>query len=385
LNQQHHNTTPQKKENRTMNTTQALSEAIQTAETSSLPTPEQLAMWRAALADIPRKVRGKGKATDYPAMLAKVKGFATVPDLYADGASLTRYTSDLNAIISTPSSLPAGAYSMVGKELIRTGDTPDAERTPTAPEMKGDLATLEMPAASLRAALLAVVEAQSQDETRHVLNGVLLQADHTLLTAVATDGRRLHIQTTPATATKETSFIIPSSAVAWLTKLLPDDETPFTITQAGQIMRVQCGEVWKAHCKLVDGHYPNYSGVIPTYTNQPTRINPQQWLEACKTLAPLENARVKDSKSISPKLYLETVEGTLRMSSRKLCKEDTIPEREIDLGIFPAMPKFAINPHFLTDALDQCRGETWLGFEEYAPFTIKSADFQALIMPIRAT
>jgi DNA polymerase III sliding clamp (beta) subunit (PCNA family) len=137
---------------------------------------------------------------------------------------------------------------------------------------------------------------------------------------------------------------------------------------------------------LIEGHFPNYKQVIPTYTNQPTRINPDQWLEACKTLAPLENARVKDNKSISPKVYLQTVNGTLRMSSRKLYDSDPIPGRELDLGIFPAVPEVTVNISFLEDALCQCQGETWLGYDSpYNPFLFQTVDFQAVIMPIRAT
>jgi hypothetical protein len=372
-----------------MNTTQALQNAIATAEASNLPTPEQLAMWKSALADIPRKGKSKGKAADYAAMLAKVKGIVGLLDLYSDGASLTRYTQNLDAI-TIPSALPAGSYRTIGKELVRTGDTPEAKDLPTAPELKGEVATLEIPAASLRSALLAVQVAQSEDVTRHVLNGVLLQVAPTLTTAVATDGRRLHLTTTPATATKETEFIIPAQTVEWLVKFIPDDNTTCTITasdpKATARMRITCGDHWHAHCRLIEGRFPDYAKVIPTYTNQPTRINPHQWLEACRTLAPLENARVKDSKSISPKVYLETVNGTLRMSSLKLCKEDPIPEREIDLGIFPAVPEVTVNIGFLEDAIRQCQGETWLGYEtHYHPFTIGAGDFRALIMPIRAT
>jgi DNA polymerase III sliding clamp (beta) subunit (PCNA family) len=372
-----------------MNTTQALAEAIATAETSSLPTTEQLAMWRAALADIPRKGKAKGKAADYAALMAKVKSCKNLAELYADGVTLTRYTQDLDAITTT-SSLPAGAYSMVGKELVRTGDTPEAEVLPTIPPMEGNTATIEIPAASLRAALLAVMEAQSKDETRHVLNGVLLSAAPSLITTVGTDGRRLHTFTTPATATKEAEMIIPAKTVEWLAKFIPDDQTPCTITASdpkhAARMKITCGDHWTAQCRLIEGRFPNYKQVIPAYANQPTRINPHQWLEACRVLAPLEDARVKDNKSISPKVYLETVNGTLRMSSRKLCKEDTIPEREIDLGIFPAMQKCAINISFLEDAIRQCQGDTWLGYDtQYSPLTLQTVDFQAVIMPIRAT
>jgi DNA polymerase III sliding clamp (beta) subunit (PCNA family) len=397
-----HPNTPRKKERKnTMNATQALLQAIAIAESLAtpspiLPTPAQIKMWQDALDQItaaptPTTLKTKApkttKAVDYPNILSKIKPVAVLPDLYADGERLTRYTEDLDTI-SIPSTLPPGAYRLINKCLIRIGETPAPDMLPPVPALTGDITAINIASFDLRAALMAVQAAQSVDPTRYALNGIFVQADQNGLSTTATDSRRLHTFTAQSgTASSKTEFVIPTAAVATLIKLLPPDPTPVTLNQANDNLRIKCGDAWQASLKMIAGQYPNYRQVIPASAESPIRINTAEWLTACQAILALETQRLKTSGAdrLYPTTYLEVKNSQLFLSSRKYHpKEDVIPEQEFCLGSSPAIPNAALNVEFLIDIMRQCGDEAWLHpTQQNAPLLITAGYFLGIIMPLR--
>lgn len=121
------------------------------------------------------------------------------------------------------------------------------------------------------AAMVKALPFISTDETRYVLNGVLLQKDGHI---VATDGRRLAHSPTPDTLLPEdiivpTRFMTPLAALTaanstltnvWLNGKEPCAEIPYG--QGAGTMLIQAG-----HClvrmKIIEGNYPNWQQVVP--------------------------------------------------------------------------------------------------------------------------
>jgi DNA polymerase III subunit beta len=117
----------------------------------------------------------------------------------------------------------------------------------------------EFPARMLEAVRLSTKSAASQDETRKLLRGVLLEPD----AVVTTDGKQL--------SRFDCNTGIKSRVVIPLTKflLLKDTATDGSIRvmthNRVQLCRITT-EAWEYEVKCLDGNYPNYKQVIPKDT-----------------------------------------------------------------------------------------------------------------------
>lgn len=103
----------------------------------------------------------------------------------------------------------------------------------------------------------------STDETRYVLNGILCSFKESMLTMVATDGRRLAMveQEVEFPQSHEVDIIIPTKAVSEIQRLLGDEGEVTLKVGSGQI-GFDLGNYFLAS-KLIEGNYPNYRQVIP--------------------------------------------------------------------------------------------------------------------------
>jgi len=140
---------------------------------------------------------------------------------------------------------------------------------PALPQVKADAkAAIEGPVLARLVARSAY--AVSNDETRPVLNGVLVQADAKQVAFVATDGHRL------ARATRNGDFsglgkqvvIVPAKTIAALGRMAAEATSPVEIsisTQRNHIafrLRIGANDV-VVYSRLLEGPFPNYEQVIP--------------------------------------------------------------------------------------------------------------------------
>ncbi len=124
--------------------------------------------------------------------------------------------------------------------------------------------------AELAQVLRRVAFCASSDETRYVLNGVLLGCAAGSLQAVATEGKRLALASCELGAGQEKTVppsIVPSRAVAELLQLLGDEDA------AGGDVEVRlwekgarfdlAGSGARLETKLIEGQYPAWEKVVP--------------------------------------------------------------------------------------------------------------------------
>jgi len=137
-----------------------------------------------------------------------------------------------------------------------------ADDFPPIPKSEGEPAIV-LPQGTLKEMLKKTGYAASEDNTRHVLNGVLLERKEGKLTSVATDGRRLSIVEHEAVinADKDFSVILPSKSVNEVMKLLGEKTEVSIYVRNGHAIFDFGNEVLGS--RLVDGAYPNYRQVIP--------------------------------------------------------------------------------------------------------------------------
>ncbi|HSX46305.1 MAG TPA: DNA polymerase III subunit beta [Candidatus Saccharimonadia bacterium] len=114
---------------------------------------------------------------------------------------------------------------------------------------------------ALKKALQQVVFAASNDETRPVLTGVLLQAVDGKLQMASTDSYRLAEKQLGANK-QDIQMLVPGSAMHDLLRILGDEETDVSITHDDQQALFKVGDI-ELVTRLIEGKYPDYHKLIP--------------------------------------------------------------------------------------------------------------------------
>lgn len=83
------------------------------------------------------------------------------------------------------------------------------------------------------------------------------------LTIVATDSHRLAWRKIPVDSSVKGSFIVPSSSLNELAKLMNNEEEPIHIFVSESNIVFKSGYT-TFYSRLIEGNYPNTSSLIPT-------------------------------------------------------------------------------------------------------------------------
>jgi DNA polymerase-3 subunit beta len=124
--------------------------------------------------------------------------------------------------------------------------------------------------------------AVSHEESRYVLNGVLMEINDNHIKIVATDGRRLaKIQKElKSTTKKEISVILPIKAVQEIMRNLTDDGDVSFVVGANQVL-FDIDSVLIA-TRVIEGDFPNYNQVIPKETTCKIKVLTKDLLSAIR-------------------------------------------------------------------------------------------------------
>jgi DNA polymerase-3 subunit beta len=119
--------------------------------------------------------------------------------------------------------------------------------------------------AVFRTMLTETVFACSDDETRLVLNGCLVQLESGRLTVAGCNGFQLALSTCDTPARENQTMIIPAATVRELLRLLGGDpEKPhrLTVTAGVNLAQFSFGEITIVS-KLIEGQYPDWRKILP--------------------------------------------------------------------------------------------------------------------------
>ena len=111
--------------------------------------------------------------------------------------------------------------------------------------------------------------ATADDELRPIMNGVYFNLDTDGVTFVATDAHKLVKYTTEAKTDVKASFILPKKPANLLKTVILKEEDYIDVFFDAKNVVFKL----KNHtlvCRLIEGNYPNYNGVIPA--NNPNRL-----------------------------------------------------------------------------------------------------------------
>ena len=155
------------------------------------------------------------------------------------------------------------------------------EEFPKFPEFK-DKEIIKIEQAVLKEMIRLTSFAVSHEETRYILNGILLEISDNNIKMVATDGKRLaKADNKILTPTKkDISVIIPIKAIQEIFRNLQDEGHVSFILGNNQVLFDINGILIAT--RIIEGDFPNYNQVIPSPAAIKIKIHTQKFLSAIR-------------------------------------------------------------------------------------------------------
>lgn len=249
------------------------------------------------------------------------------------------------------------------------------EEFPPIPEFEGQR-TFTLEQATFKKMLAATHYAASTEESRYILNGVLLSFRDDKLTVVATDGRRMALYEQALEFPEQSAgdLVIPNKTINELIK---------TLGVEGNI-KIMAGDNQAAFAfgnmhiitKMMDGTYPNFRQVIPSQCEE--RVT----MERETLLTTIRRVSLVSDKTSSVTLAFEKNQVTVSSISAEV--GEASESMAIKYGGKPM--GIAFNPDFIMDCLRNLTSdEVAIEFsDELSPGVIKcDAPFLYVLMPMR--
>ncbi len=222
-----------------------------------------------------------------------------------------------------------------------------------------------------------IAYAVSTDQTRYVLNGILLSVQDGNFVAVATDGRRLALveRNLESSSLSDGDVILPIKVVNELQRLL-EGEGEVTISISDSLASFKM-ENTIITTKLVEGSYPNYRQVIPSSFNNSVILPRDPFNQVLNRVSVV----VSDSGSA---VKFALTENNLVLNATSTEFGEASEPLEVNYQGEPVNISF--NPSYLRDPLRnlECNEITVRFNDEYKPVVILGDEgFLCVIMPMR--
>jgi len=160
----------------------------------------------------------------------------------------------------------------------------DAQEFPPMPSP--DLSSgVELNIADFKEMIHQVSFAASNEESRPVLQGVLMEINNNKLSLAATDGFRISVRTAELSASQDNpvKVIIPARSLSELARIATDGNETVTMIvppDRGQaIFHMKNAELVT---QLIEGNFPDYRAIIPRSFKTRTVISTNEFLKACR-------------------------------------------------------------------------------------------------------
>ncbi|GHV58187.1 DNA polymerase III subunit beta [Bacteroidia bacterium] len=141
---------------------------------------------------------------------------------------------------------------------------------PQSKPLREDAASLSLKASELLTGISHTIFASGEDELRPVMNGVFFDITSENITFVASDGHKLvRFKNLTVTGNGAASFILPKKPANLLKTILPREEGEVVIGFDANNAYITMSH-FVVVCRLIEGRYPNYNGVIPL--NNPYKV-----------------------------------------------------------------------------------------------------------------
>ena len=250
------------------------------------------------------------------------------------------------------------------------------EEFPPLPKFEG-AKTFTLRQKDLKDGLRKTAYAISTDETRYVLNGILLSFKDNKLTLVATDGRRLALVDIELEFPRshEVDIILPPKAVTELARLVSEEGDVKMSVSENQVAFEVDGTFLVS--KLIEGNYPNYRQVIPPEAKERITLERESFLNTVHRVSLLSSEKSNSVKLVFSKNNIDIMANTPEVGEARESLPVNYKGREFSI---------AFNPEFLMAPLRNLpTEEVFLDLiDEMSPGVIKvQSPFLYVLMPMR--
>lgn len=285
------------------------------------------------------------------------------------------------------SSLPEGVINLELKDTKLHVDTDQyqsvvngivADDFPAMPAIE-DGKEWSIDGAEFKKALQQVVFAASNDETRPVLTGLLLQTVDGKLQMAATDSYRL-AEKQIGDNKQDIQLLVPASAMHDLLRVLGDEGSAVSITHDDQQALFKVGDI-ELVTRLIDGKYPDYHKLIPGKFNTKATLKKADLVNVAKVSSLF-------ARESAGSITIELDEAQKQLSIRSVASQlgentATAPARVSGNG------NITLNSRYLLEALAAMSGdEVVFGFNgKLEPTLLQSSsnpDYKHIIMPLKS-
>ncbi|HEX4774471.1 MAG TPA: DNA polymerase III subunit beta [Candidatus Saccharimonadales bacterium] len=232
---------------------------------------------------------------------------------------------------------------------------------------------------TFKRALQQIGFAASNDETRPVLTGVLLQTIDGKLHMAATDSYRL-AEKQLGPQKQDIKLLVPASAMHDLLRTLGDDEADINITHDDQQALFKAGDV-ELVTRLIDGKYPDYQRLIPSSFATTASLKKADLVSVTKVSSLFAR---ESAGSVTIELDEAKQQLSIRSAASQLGENNaTAPAKVIGNG------NITLNSRYLLDALSVMLGDgVVFSFNgKLEPTLLQSPgdpDYKHIIMPLKS-
>ncbi|HDR3887582.1 TPA: DNA polymerase III subunit beta [Bacillus cereus] len=153
------------------------------------------------------------------------------------------------------------------------------------------------------------VFAAAKNESRPVLTGVHFVIDHNKLICAATDSHRLALREITISSHAKLNCVVPSSTISELLKLMNSNSNLVYIYLSESHIIFKFGTI-TLYSRLIEGKYPNISGLIPNESQTVINIDRKQILQG------VDRSSLLASEWANNNVNLEIIdESTIQISS----------------------------------------------------------------------
>jgi DNA polymerase III subunit beta len=234
------------------------------------------------------------------------------------------------------------------------------------PERKSASEPVEfsLSAAELRAMIKSVAYAAAYRKSdRYYLQGVNLHVSGEKLIAVATDGVRLAVKSSPLPdgAAGMPRVTVPTEAASAMVDLLKDVEGDVELAVCPHLIELRLPDLRLAS-SLIDGTFPDYQRIMPAINGAAATFRVCALAEA---VARVGIVRLSDVNKRAPILRLTTRDGTICLEAGAAGGEQALETVEAQTN--GCSLSFGVAADYLAEMLDAWPRDAELGVQQSAP------------------
>ena len=211
-------------------------------------------------------------------------------------------------------------------------------------ESKEETNSLSISSSALQRLLNKTAFCMASQDVRYYLNGLLVEYKGGEVNAVATDGHRLALATSPLDKTITIDGerqILPRKAVLELSKILRQENEDIKITFGNSSLSIQ-DENLDFSTKLIDGKFPDYEKVLPSGDPNSLEVSKESLQSALSRASVLSNEKYRGVRFALDK-------NTLKLTANNPEKESA--EEFLDVNYNGNPMEIGFNIGYLLDVL----------------------------------